>query len=306
MKELSPIAAEGDVRDDVDLLACIGEGALERPVVARRDDDLEWHPAITQVPRQRSERAVHRTRRVLARVQLVKLVVERADTVRHGDELRDARQARSTGRRVVEGLREVRRRGCRVRRCRGRRDGLRTEHGYEPGGEKRADDLRVTVGMRLQRAGAGGGRLERRIVAQDSSVELLELLPRQQPDLVEEAAALVKGGVCLDVPARLVEREHQVAHQLLAVTVLSHEALELGDHRGVPAEREVGADPVLERAQPKPCETADLVGDARLEREVRERLAELFERGQVELLGAGVDRVTGRTVHDHVGPEQPS
>src|SRR5438552_11423891 len=163
------------------------------------------------------------------------------------------------------------------------------QYGREPGREKRPDDLRVSVGTPLRGAGAGGGRLERRIVTQDPPLELLELLPRQQADLVEAAAALVKGGVCLDVAAGLVERKHQVANQFLAVTVECDEVLELGDDFGVPAESTVGADSVLERGETMPRETADLVRHARLEREVRQRLA----APEVERLPKGRGAVGG-------------
>ena len=64
-------------------------------------------------------------------------------------------------------------------------------------------------------------------MAQDPTVQLLELLPRQQPDLVEQPAALAERRVRLDVAAGLVKREHQVTDELLPVPVQRDEALEL-------------------------------------------------------------------------------
>jgi hypothetical protein len=115
--------------------------------------------------------------------------------------------------------------------------------------------------------------LQRRIVAQDPAVEFLELLAGQEADLVEHPAALVEGGVGLDVAAGLVEREHQVTDELLAVTVQRDETLELQEDLGVVPELELGADALLERVQPPLLQMADLGLHALFEGEVRERLA---------------------------------
>src|SRR2546425_3873770 len=82
----------------------------------------------------------------------------------------------------------------------------------------------------------------------------------------------MEGVVRLDVATGLVQREHQLADELLAVAMLRDELFQFRDDLGVAAEREVGFDPLLERVEPEPGEAADLVLHARLEREVCERL----------------------------------
>ena len=222
----------------------------------------------------RREGPVDRPRLVVAAVELAQLIVERPDTVGDRDVVRDAGQAPfSTGGRIREDGCEMGRRGGWFRRRRDRRRGLGPENRHEPSRQQRPHDLGIQVGL-LLRAGHGRlRRLERRIVPQDAPVELLELAPRQQADLVEPPAAQMEGGVRLDVPSGLVEREHQVPHELLAVAVDGREALELGDHLGVAPEREVSADPLLQRVEPECREPADLVLDAGLVRQVRQRLA---------------------------------
>src|SRR5205823_12899554 len=79
--------------------------------------------------------------------------------------------------------------------------------------------------------------------------------------------------VRLDVAAGLVEGEHQVPDELLAITVRRDEALELRDDLAVVPELELGADPVLERCEPALLEMTDVGLDARLERKLGERLA---------------------------------
>ena len=73
------MAAEGDVRDDVELLAGLVEGPLERLVEARRDDQLARAAALAEQTR-RPEPAPGATGRghVVAGEEPVELVVERA------------------------------------------------------------------------------------------------------------------------------------------------------------------------------------------------------------------------------------
>ena len=64
MAELAAVPAEGEVRDDVELLAGLGERALERAVVRGRHDQLMRRAALAEQRRQGGEEAVHRRRRV--------------------------------------------------------------------------------------------------------------------------------------------------------------------------------------------------------------------------------------------------
>ena len=61
--------------------------------------------------------------------------------------------------------------------------------------------------------------------------------------------------------------------QVLAQRMLGDQRVELADHLGVPAGREVGVDRHLRRAQPQIVEAADLGGRERLVGDVRERVA---------------------------------
>ena len=71
------------------------------------------------------------------------------------------------------------------------------------------------------------------------------------PELGDERAARVRvGGERLGLPAAAVEREHQLSAEALAQRLARDLPLQLADHVGVPAEREVGVDPALERHEP--------------------------------------------------------
>jgi hypothetical protein len=79
------------------------------------------------------------------------------------------------------------------------------------------------------RNGRGRGdrrRIQRRILAEDRAVQLLELAPGLGADLVDEDAP----GRCVrlegvSLPPGAVEREHQLPPQTLAVRLLPHELL---------------------------------------------------------------------------------
>jgi hypothetical protein len=103
--------------------------------------------------------------------------------------------------------------------------------------------------------------------------------------------------------------------------------LELADQVGLPAAREVGVDPLLERRQPQLLEPHDLGLRERLVGEVRERraaperergaqlvgrtrrlgpaclAAQPLEDGEVELVPADVQHVAGRARGEPVGAE---
>ena len=108
--------------------------------------------------------------------------------------------------------------------------------------------------MRIARSSACSG-------ADGSSPKLVdERLPRRAVGLER-----------LGLPPGAVEREHQLAAQALAQRVLGDERLELGHERRVPAERELGLDPLLERREPQLLEPLDGRARERLVREVGER-----------------------------------
>ena len=116
---------------------------------------------------------------------------------------------------------------------------------------------------RIERSGVGAGstaagsgrcstapvEVEPRILLQDRSLERLERRGRVDAELLDQGAPrLLVGLERLGLPARPVQREHQLTAQPLAQRVLRDETLELAHELRVAAEREVGLDPLLERA----------------------------------------------------------
>jgi hypothetical protein len=93
--------------------------------------------------------------------------------------------------------------------------------------------------------------LEPRILAQDRAVQLLQRRAGLDPEFVDEHAPRVV--VDLErfrLPARSVEREHQLAAEPLTKRVLVGERLELADQVLVTACLELGVDTILERREP--------------------------------------------------------
>ena len=87
------------------------------------------------------------------------------------------------------------------------------------------------------------------------------------------SARILVGVQGLRLPARPVQRRHQIPPQTLAERVLGDQCLELSDQLVVAPEREVGVDPQLDRCQPDLLEPGDRrLGEA-LVGEVRERRA---------------------------------
>ena len=172
MAELAAVRPGRHVGDDVELLAGLQKGGLERHVVARRDDQLVRQPAFPQERRQRGEKAVDLGRaRRLRLEEGVELVVQRSRAAHDGDVLGDPRQARAVlG--VVETLRETR----------GEIRDVGAKHRDKPSFEERAHHL-VEVAFRH---GRGIGRLQRRVLPQDRAVQLLQLATRIDSELLDE------------------------------------------------------------------------------------------------------------------------
>ncbi len=126
----------------------------------------------------------------------------------------------------------------------------RREDGHEPelgdlAGRRRLGDL------------WGCGQLG--ILAQHPPLELLQLRRRVEPELVGEREP--RRPVDLErlrLAAAAVEREHQLAAQPLAQGVRSDQLLQLPDERSVPAEPELGVDPLLLRRHAQLVETCGL------------------------------------------------
>ena len=123
-----------------------------------------------------------------------------------------------------------------------------SENRHEPAGQHRLDDvLDPVLGRRHDRLPP----FKPRILSEDRAVQLLQRWAGLDSELVDEHAP----GVVVDLerfrlPARSIEREHQLAAKPLAKRVLVGERLELADQVAVTACFELCLDPVLERREP--------------------------------------------------------
>jgi hypothetical protein len=113
--------------------------------------------------------------------------------------------------------------------------------------------------------------LERRVMAQDRALQLLQTRAGLDPELLAECpprAPVRLERLCLTTTP--VESEHQLGAQALPVGMRRNERLELGDERVLASQDEVGFDPGLERCQSELLETGDLGLSEGLEGEVCE------------------------------------
>ena len=275
---------DGDVRDDVELLARVEERLLEREVVARRDDQLVRRAALAQQRRQRREEAVDRRRLHAALEQRVQLVLERARALASPRRTARPASARAGRRRDT--------RSARASRAASSPTSVPSTGTSRPASIA-FDDLGEVV---LGAAAARRRRRRARLLPQDRAVQLLERRARLDPELVDERAPRVLVHLeRLGLPARPVEREHQLAAEPLAQRMLRDERLELADELGVAPELELGVDPLLERRQPQLLEPRDLRLRERLEREVGERLARARARApRAELRARARPRAAAR------------
>ena len=94
---------------------------------------------------------------------------------------------------------------------------------------------------------------------EDRSLQLLELFARLQAEVVDERpSCLLVGLQRVDLPARAVERQHQLGPQPFAQRLARDERGELTDEIGVAAEREISLDPLLERSEAALLEALDV------------------------------------------------
>ena len=207
--ELPARRAVGDVGHDVHLFPGLLERALEREVVAGRDDELVRRAALAKELRQRREEAVHRLRLDRLLEAPVQLVVERSRPVHRRDVLGDPGEVERPVARVAERGREVRREiGAAVE----------PEHRDDAARCDRLDDLRIGVPV----APVSPGR-EPGLVAEDRRLELAHCLARLEAELVERRAMGVVRGQGVRVATRAVEREHEELAGALAQRIPADE-----------------------------------------------------------------------------------
>ena len=123
-------------------------------------------------------------------------------------------------------------------------------------------------GRRRRRATAGAAGSWRTICPESC----LEVGARLEPEIVvEPTPRLLVDLERLRVPSAAIEREHELRDEALAVRVLRDELLELADRLLVAAERELGVEAQLVRAEPQLLEPVGLGAPCRRERDVGER-----------------------------------
>jgi hypothetical protein len=116
------------------------------------------------------------------------------------------------------------------------------------------DALDQTVSLER---GCGGS--QRRVLAQYLFVERPQLGRGIDPELVgQEGAGAVEGRQRVRLPARPVQRDHQLAPQPLAQWMLGGQALEFADEVALVSRVEIGGDAVLDGGQPQLGEPRDL------------------------------------------------
>ena len=155
-----------------------------------------------------------------------------------------------------------------------REDAREQQRGRRPTSSRARAPRRRRRGADGRGSRAAARQVERRVLREDRLVQPPQLGAGLDADLLDERRARVAVGLeRLGLAPGAVQREHPLRVQPLAQRVLGDERLELADHLGVPAGREVGVDRHLGRAQPQLLEPADLGGGERLVGDVGQRLA---------------------------------
>ena len=110
-------------------------------------------------------------------------------------------------------------------------------------------DKRRTTGRRAPNL-ASRFEIERRIVGENRALELAGSTSRLDTEFIYQLLARPPIDVeCLRLPARSVERKHQLRAETFAKRMLDNQLLELADELCVTAERKLRLDPVLERSE---------------------------------------------------------
>ena len=121
-------------------------------------------------------------------------------------------------------------------------------------------------------------------------LEALEPLPGIEPELLDEQPPpLLVDVERLGLPARAVEGEHQLSSEAFAKRLPGDKCVKLGDELRVPAQREVGVQPLLDCAHPEFFEAGSLDLDELDRVEIGKRLAS----PQVERLAQPLRRGAG-------------
>ena len=132
------------------------------------------------------------------------------------------------------------------------------------------------------------------VVAEDLVLELAELGPRIDPELLaEELPRRGERPQGVGLPARPVQREHQLRPEPLVEGVFGDQRLQLADEVLVEPERKVGIDPGLECGHPQLTEPGDLGNDQLAPIHAGIRVAPPQAQRLSEHTGGG-DRIVGQ------------
>ena len=143
--------------------------------------------------------------------------------------------------------------------------------------------------------------VQRRVLAQDCRLEILQLPRGLHAQLVDEPCSCLP--VCVQgvgLSARSVEREHHLRVQSLSIGVLRGEALELGDEVGCSAQLEVGVDAALECDEPELLEPLALGRHERSAFEAGECNTAAERERCMQLRRGDAGRLAARVVHERL------
>ncbi|HEY3550283.1 MAG TPA: hypothetical protein VGK69_04450 [Gaiellaceae bacterium] len=163
--------------------------------------------------------------------------------------------------------------------------------------EPAADELRRRRRKPQERGSRRFRSRERRIVAQDPALELLQLRAGVDPELVDQQLPRRSArGQRVHLPAGAIQRERVLGAKPLAIRLGRDQPLELGHELVVAAERELGVVEELERAQAPFPELPGLRLVHRLPREVGERCAGPERERLTKILGSVRGPLRGESV----------
>ena len=170
-----------------------------------------------------------------------------------------------------------------------------------------ADERRGSRSQPPRRRGVWKRRrdVQLRILIEDRSFEAAQFRPRLDGELLDQSGSRRPIGVqSVRLPARAVEREHELAAQALRQRVLGDETLELADELAVTTEREIRVDAILERGQANLLEPSDLALRPRFVGELDEWRAAPEPECLAQPLGRGRRVCPPRLGHQALEPVQ--
>jgi len=137
----------------------------------------------------------------------------------------------------------------------------------------------------LRRAGTYLVEIERRVLTEDRSLQVMQRAARLDAELIDKKGARVSiHSESLGLTARAIQGEHQLASKPLAERMLGDERLELTYEVGVATELEVGLDPLFHRHEAKLFEPGTLAPGKRL----RSEFAQSWTAPEFECLTEGL------------------